>query len=467
MLEKFRMKAAYWLASEPIRKGVNLLNQAFLGYLQNGQVQWLFGDAQKIVKSGYIDNEIVYSVVNVILRKAKVAPIVANRITDKKKYSKYTQYKSYNDDFARVTARVEKRKALDEVENHELLDLLDKPNNYQSGVEFLEAAFGFRKLLGETFIWGMRIGEDSSNAGKYAELHVLPSHLVEIVWSGDMNDPIKGYKFSIGDYSVMLEKEDVLHWKSWNPNWDMSGSHLRGLSPLTPGRKTLTRNNTNIELQTKGFQNGGRVTLLSKEGDGKLPTEILSAVQAKIEEWMIPDNNRATIATNGSLKATPIGDTPADLQMIEAYNADRAAIAALFGVDPILLGDKSRSSYNNQEQAYKALVTNVVVPDLNELAMKLTNWLCPLYDGVDVLEFDTSIYPELQPDLKLMKDVFGDTWQVTGNEFRWAIGWDSDPDPNMDKHVIGAGKMFLEQLSMDADFDNAQNDGDYGNGGTS
>lgn len=458
MLEKFRTKAALWLASDTIRKGVNLVNQAFLGYLQNGQVQWLFGNRSRIVEEGYIDNEIIYSVINVILRKAKVAPIVANRIKNGKRYVKYTQYKGYATDQAQATANIEKRKALDEVENHELLDLLDKPNSYQSGVEFIEALFGFRKLLGEAFIWGLRIGDDSPNAGKYSELHVLPSHLVEIVWSGDVNDPIAGYKFSVGDYQVQLDKDDVLHWKSWNPQWDMNGSHLRGLSPLRPGRKTLTRNNSNIELQTRGFQNGGRVTLLSKDGEGKLPTEVLSAVQAKVEEWMMPHNNRATIATNGSLKATPIGDTPADLQMIESYGADRSAMCALFGVDPILLGDKSRSSYNNQEQAYKALVTNVVVPDLNELAMKLTNWLCPRYDGVDVLEFDTSVYPELQPDLKLMKEVFADTWQVTGNEFRWAIGWDEDPDPNMNRHIIGTGKMFLDDMAMDGPIDD---EGDY------
>lgn len=427
----------------------NLLNKVFFGqFLSNGQVTWLARNAATYVKDGYSSNEHVYSAIRVYLNKIKVAPFLLSEVKNTAKLGHYTNYRKSSDETVRLKALEHKQKSLTEIVTHELLDLLNNPNSWQTRSEFIESVFGFYKLLGETFIYGIRPGVDSINHKKFKELHVLPSHLVEVVYSGDYQNPVRGYNFSLGDRTVEIPASEVLHLGSWNPNYDQFGSQLRGFSGLDAGRKTLTRNAANQTAQTKAYQNGGSAYLLSSDSELRTLTPdqvdlINDAIKRKIQG---ADNFHNITATSGMVKAQKIGESPADLQLLDADKHDRSKIGMLFGIDPILLGDKGASSYNNQEQAYKSLVTNIILPDLCDFSEKLMTWLVPMYetDGTKLyLEFDSTIYSELAPDLKMLKEIYGSPL-LTENEKRGVFNWDSSKLPEMDKIYIKVGFVPLE-----------------------
>ncbi len=80
-----------------------------------------------------------------------------------------------------------------QVFNHEILDLLKKPNPMESQFQFLERHFTFMELMGESFWYLVR----GSKTGKPRELYLLRPDLVDVVI--DKQDPrglVKGYTLS-------------------------------------------------------------------------------------------------------------------------------------------------------------------------------------------------------------------------------------------------------------------------------
>lgn len=430
----------------------NQLFQAFMGFIHNGEIAWIDGKSSAYIKEGYCSNEHIFSAVRVILNKIKVAPFMVSEIVSSKHATLYDQYSRKSDSTSAIRAVEYRIKAFRELETHDLKTLLNNPNDYQTRSQFLESLEGYYKTLGETFVYGIPI-DMGLNKGKFQSLHVLPAHLVEPVYSGNPYFPIRGYKFLFGDQSVEIPKDYVFHWKTWNPNWDISGRQLRGLSPMEPGKKLITRNNANQKAQTKAFFNGGSAYLLSNAGDkpGALTQEQIDLLNERIKEKIKgPENYMSITATSGIVNVERIGDSPADLKLLESDKADRSKAAALVGVDPILIGDKGSSSYNNQEQAYKALVTNTILPDMVEFREGFNMWLAPKYGENLYIDFDTTVFPELQPDLKLMSDIYGKPL-LTENEKRSIFNWDALPDQNMNKVYIEKNRMPLDQMNKTAD----------------
>ncbi|RAJ28878.1 phage portal protein [Pedobacter cryoconitis] len=427
----------------------NELFKAFYKYMGAGAVNWFDQTGETYVDKGYSGNEHVFSVMRVYLNKAKIPNYILSKKKDKKAFTRFDQFIRSKDDSHRIEALRYKALALEELDSHPLLDLLENPNSYQTRTEFIEAAFGFYKLLGETFIYGIAplSGRD---AGRFTELHVLPAHLVVPVFSGNYLKPIRGYKFMMGDYSIEIPAENIMHMKTWNPHWDHNGTQLRGFSPLKPGTKTLTRNEANQTAQTKAYKNGGSAYLLSGDSSGNnepLTQTQIDLINERIIENIRGEENFMNItATNGNVKATKIGESPVDLELLAGDVADRGKTASLFGVDPLLVGDKSGSSFNNQEQAYKALVTNVILPDQMEFTSKLSTWILPQYEDENLhLCFDTECYPELKPDYKLLMEIYGKP-RLRENEKRGVFGWDDDPMPEMNEIYIEANLIPLSRI---------------------
>jgi HK97 family phage portal protein len=418
--------------------GGSMVTSALMGTM----VSW-FGDSKETyLRKGYASNVHVFTAARVYLNKAKVAPYILSKVKNNKQLVKYEQFIQSKDSAHRMEALRIKEQALEEIEDHELLDLLNNPNSYQTASEFREAALGFFKVLGETFIYGVGpIG--GKNKGKFKQLHVINPTMIEPVFSGKALDPVAYYRLNIDNQSVRIEKEFICHFKTWNPL-----DPLSGLSPMRVGRKTLTRNDSNHTAQTKAFQNGGVAHLLSSESDTRpLTQEQMDLINERLIQKIKGAENYQNIqATNGLVKATKIGESPADLGLIESDVHDRGIFASLIGVDPILVGDKKGSSFANQEQAYKALVTNLIMPDLISFAENLSLWLLPKYDEKLHLQFDTTVYSELAPDLEKLVKVYGQPL-LTENEKRGVFNWDAVKIKEMDDIYVKSGLIPLSRIA--------------------
>jgi HK97 family phage portal protein len=404
---------------------VNKLYQAFFGaYNLNGTVTWLDNKSQTFIDEGYRGNAAIYSIVNKIMMKDGEATLqafkdVPNR---KKHFNKSVKFKGTELSIAET--RLHLAKDLQLVEAGSLSELIAKPNKSQTQYSFFQDVSMYWRLTGEFFIYGVKIGA-GRDRDKFSELFVLPSHLVEII-QGDMFEPVKGYEFKMGDKTVRLNPDEVLHVRTPNPNWNLQGSQLRGQSALLAGLKYLQKNNEAITSLYRAVSNEGAKGFVSPEMKNPeewfTPTQLLELKQ-QIQKGVEGAMNKNKISSFGvPLKYTDIAKTPVDLDTLAGMDNDFKTFCNLWGVNPSIFA--SDQKYDNMEKAMKALVTDVTMPFLSQLEQALSDWLLPKYKGeADYLEFDTTVYAELQPDIRMILETYGKHPAFTWNEIRILLGY--------------------------------------------
>lgn len=441
-------------ADKPTQEENNLLSQIVFPYLNNNLVVWFDSDnSQFFVDKGYRSNATVYSIVRLIGDKKSIAPLqVYEQTNDKNATNKYKAYKYSGKPEQHAVSNVMRSKSLKYSDDNDLAKLLKYPNSYQCQSEFFKSLWGFYDLCGEAFIYGVGPGSDSKDYRKYSSLHVMPSHLVTIV-QGDWKTPVAGYKLKIGDQTITIPAEDVLHIKTWNPNWTIAGNQLRGQSPLLAGLKYLTSSDSGVTAKTKAQQNEGAKGIVSpNHSDPKLwlnPTQVEATKEALDKKVNGNDNLHKVVVSGMPLQYNQIGLSPQAMQIIDSLKYDDEKLCNLWKLDPILLG-LGTDTYSNKAAAEKTLVTNICIPDLNELEQKLMQWLVPPFNKsagkVYVLDFDTTVYPELQPDTKMLKEVYGDSYQVTPNEFRAMLNLEASTEQGMDSNWVPSGLIQMSDL---------------------
>lgn len=418
-------------------------------------VDLLKGSKGGMLEEAMFNSSHIFSVLRIIIDKAKPCPWLLYEVTSEQKQAYYLNYRQKGEYLHK--ANEYRQKALKEVESSEILDLLNKPNNYQTRMQFLEDLFGFYNSLHECFIYA-DIPIRGRNAGKPIALYSLPPHLVDPIYSNDFRNPIKHYIFYFDGKAVEIEPHRICHIKKWNPLYNFAGGGLHAVAPIEVSRNIVNREKANQRAQTKAFINGGRAYLISAErpaeGEETMTQEDLDNLNDRIKDKIQgPENYMNIQATSASVKVHNIGDSLADMKLIEADKEDLRKICAIFNVDPLLLGIKDGAKYDSSEIAHKALVTQVVMPQHNDITEGLNHWLLPMYSKSTgkkyFLEADGEFYPELQPDAKLMREIYGQG-HFTDNEFRSVIGWDKHPDPvaDMMQHPTNIKVVSAEMIQQ-------------------
>ena len=423
--------------------GVTAPSSSFVAFL--GRILSVFGRSQEeVLSKAYIDNDIVFAGVNIITEKIKWCPILLNEVVNEQKLNHYIQYSKSCRADAQVKSLEHRSKALREVESHPVLDLLKRPNHLQSWSEFIEDWAGNYNLFRDAYIY-LDIPKRGMNAGQVVKMWSLPAYMVDAYTTGDYFNPVKHYYFDTGKERVEIPLDRIIHYKNWNPR----NGEWKGLSPFDVARRVVQRNTSSQEAQTSAFQNGGTGILISGDNpDMEFTQEQIDLLNKRIVEKMSGVNNyRKVQAVSGSVKVHKIGDTLSDMQLVESDKADIRKIATVLGIRPVLLGDVDNAKYSNMEEAQKQLITGVVMPQLRLFIEKLSPYLLKPYEkrGKLFLEPDTTVYPELQPDLKLMMEVYGKP-KLTGNEVRSVFQWDALNEAYMDKVIIDSNQMLLDDI---------------------
>lgn len=438
----------------------NLLNKIVWGPFINDLIVWYDGKQEHFIKDGYQKNAMVYAIIRKISDKVKTADLQVFKLDKEKTRKTYRAKKYSSDQLLFAQSKVLRSKAMENVSDTDRLAmLLNQPNNKQSTEEFLDEVSTWFYTTGEVFIYGIGPGSESRNAGKYTGLVCMPSHLVEIKMKTtgiDLQDPILGYKLSIGDQFITIPKEDVLHIKETNLQWDVGGSQLRGQPRLLAGDTLLLKNNLGMEAGAKSNKNQGAKGIVSPGINNPelfLDAEQREKLDQQVEKRINGTNNRDKVLASGlPLQYTQIGLSPQAMEYVESMHYDDEKLCGLWGIHPVIF--RPTATRAELEVAQKALVTDVVLPFLNLLERKLETWLNPKFGSNYVIEFDVSAFPEMQPDVKLIMDSYRDNETITKNELRIMLGWDEMEGDGMDTLWVNSTKMPIEEAvrALGADF---------------
>jgi HK97 family phage portal protein len=400
------------------------------------------------IREGYQRNATIYSIINLITKAATTVPF---QIYQVKSDSKMKQYKSMTsghlDGSAIYRANLLRKSAMELVTDSELEQVLKRPNPEQSFSTWLQEVIAFGKLTGNRYIYGIS-PETGPNQGKFKQLYVMPSQLVEIV-SGGLMDPVQAYKI-IYNSEYFIAPENMCHIKDFNPDYNSAGSNLYGQSPLRAGLRVMMSNNEAVTTGLKYLQNQtSRGMLVSK--DGTINETQAQALKDKFRKtYQGAGNAGDIIITPKDLSWVNFGLTASDLSLIEQYNGTVKDLCNIYNIPVQLLNNTDASTYNNQKEAKKALYQNAVIPELIKIRDELNRWLVPQYGADLYFDFDFTAISELQEEVDKLVTQMAAAWWITPNEKREAMNYGKDDqNPFMDDYYIPSNLM-PQNVTIDA-----------------
>lgn len=287
-----------------------------------------------------------------------------------------------------------------------VMDYLKKPSPMYSKQEMLYKLLSNYEVNGNAIVYRERIPGFAESERPLCVAY-LPD--VEINTAGEEGTMPVSYSIN---GQIYLPSE-VCHFKKPNilkqSDW--------GLSPLFAGQYAWEASGKTFEASAAIHDNRGVSGLLTPK-DSSMP--LRPGDQEKLQaEW----NARTAGAhkfgevhiTTQAMDYTAVGMTPADLRLIEQNIEYLRYICSIYGLDSSLFNDPANKTYNNRKEAEKAAYTDVVLPLMQMVYEKLSDWLFP--------EFNLSGY-EMRVDKKaiaLLNEPDGFLSQKVVNEVQAGI----------------------------------------------
>lgn len=434
-----------------------VLHKAIGGFASPNNIQWTINSAGEWIyqegSTAYIDQGYkalpnVYSIISLILSKSTIVPF---EIYTKKNEQKYRKYKAAlkNASTIKDHAKVIKLKneALEKVENSDIEKLLNHPNDYQSTEQLNWEIDGYKLLTGNSILYGLPLNE----GGKPKELHNIPSPLVDMVVKGTPFSPVFEYKISYLENP--LPGEDIMHFKYWNPiaNTSMPGQQYWGVSPLKSCERLLGRYRDADITQGFQFKNMGPAGMIS--GGSTNPDTNLTEEQAVSVQDRFDQQHKGTyragsiLVTPSNLKWTAFGLSPVDLNISGSKEDMAVELSNAYHVPIGMLSNKN-STENNMVEGRKALITDAIIPLVESRKQVYQRKLLPKFGDQYIIEYDYTVFNELQEDLGKLAETYVKSWWTTPNEKRAATGFDQMKDPAMDRIYVNQSLTPIEDLGM-------------------
>ena len=414
-------------------------------------------DAQRYTDA-YDNNADVYAVVSFLARKAASIPWYVYRKNGGAKAAlALERYKGLSKGLgnrgAFERAMVERKAAYDEsmiVENSRVAELLKKPNGYQGQDQFFEQLFGYRFLSGEGFVWG----NDGNLDGEFVEMFILPSQYMGLIPDKDDLYGVAAWEMEAGTGKIVLQKEDVMQWKSWSPKFDaVTRDHLRGVSPIKAAWNTYLMGREAQKAAASQMANGGAKGALVPRPVGNVPPPISEEQAAKMQRALADRiNNQDRMGQVAMLQSSfdylSFGLSNRDMALVETMQFSLQQWCRVFGM-PVVLFSPDNMADNNYQNALRDLVTNTIVPMCAQLRDELNRWLVGRMGETGVfIDFDISALPELQRDMDKMVNTLVNASWLTMDEKRIAMNYEPKAGA-YDMSYVNQGLIPLEQAGMD------------------
>ena len=355
-------------------------------------------DYRKIAKEGYQENAIVFRCVNEIAHGASAIDLCV-----------------YQNDI--------------KLDNHPLIDLLDRPNPQFAGNEYFQALYSFLLLSGNSYAVYSLVG------GQPKELHLLRPDRMKVIPSKTSIPDSYEYHIDgrvVKKYDVDSETgmSEVKHFKMWNPLDD-----YYGLSPIRAASADIDQHNFsakhNLGLLMNGARPSGAVIFKPKDESGMS----LQLSESQRQQLMTDLNQRFSGSNNagrpmlleGDFDWKEMGLSPKDMDFLELKNMSARDIALCFGVPSQLVGVPDSQTYNNVSEARLALYEDTIIPLIKRVESDLNEWLAPRFGDDISVRYDIDSIPAMaERRKKTYENVVQAVREgiITRNEARERLGYE-------------------------------------------
>jgi HK97 family phage portal protein len=239
--------------------------------------------------------------------------------------------------------------------DHDALDVLMRPNDWQTCHELLSHIVIWSELRGNSYLY-----KTSDGRNIVRRLIPLQSDDVGVQVSTTYNIQYKVNAGSIKGDSY--SSDTIFHLR----NLGIDG--YRGLSTISMAKNTIGLALSMEQHGSKLFKNNATPGLIITAPSAT--PEQIEALQRKIDDKYAGSSNaHRTMILKGDMKADRLSMTNQDAQFLENQHMSKQEIAALFGVPLFILNDTQKSTTwgTGLEQQLRAFKTLSLGPRLNRI----------------------------------------------------------------------------------------------------
>ena len=282
--------------------------------------------------------------------------------------------------------------------DHELANLLSRPNDFHSGPVMLMALIVDYVTAGNAYWLKIR-----SRTGRVVQLWWAPQALLEPRWPTDGSSFISHYDYRVGAAPVRIAPEDVVHFRfGLDP-----ANPRKGLSPLASVLREIFTDDEAASFSASLLKNLGvpGVILNPKQAFGGSDEE-LDLIKQKFRETFGGDNRGDVMLMRGPTDVHVLSFSPEQMNLRDLRRIPEERVSAVLGVPAIVAGlgaGLDRSTFANMAEAREMAYESGVIPLQRLIAAELTKQLLPDFDdGLARVEFDLRDVRVLQEDRKVI-----------------------------------------------------------------
>lgn len=312
-------------------------------------------------------------------------------------------------------------KGLEEVKEHQILELFKKPNDYQTFDEILQRILFFLDLGGNAYLVKNRDRID-----RVVSLSLFRPDLVTVNVRGGK---IISFLIRAGNEVIEKEVKDVIHFRTSNPLSEVTGTPL----VLACGFEIDLLNTLNQYLKSisKNMMLPPGIFSIEEE---LTPDEFERAKEEIKAKYAGVKNAGEALFVSGKISFQKLSMSLDELSIGSLREELESSICSVFGVPPVVIGAAvglRNSPWSKYEEARKSFYQETMMPIWKYIERKLNVELVSEYDGELHLSFDLSKIEALQENelqkvemIEKLKDV------LTINERRALIA--KEPIPGGD-----------------------------------
>jgi HK97 family phage portal protein len=314
----------------------------------------------------------------------------------------------------------------EEVENHPLRALLERPNPHMSEFEFWELVVTHLSICGRAFYWKQR-----SNRGQPVALwplrpdRVTPRH--------DPETLLAGWTYTLDGVDFPIPTEDILAFNLPDPG-DETGGVIGGLGPL----QVLA-----AEIDTDNEATGHVFSLLRNYAVPGVAVKVKGEVDEDEKEEFKREfvrryggsrRGEPAVIDGAEVEITPLSHTLRDLEFPDLRGVAESRICAVIGVPAILVGVKvglDSATYSNVAGARRFWVQTRLSEWWRRLSDQIAHDLLVDFgsEGLTV-RFDINGLPSMQEIMAERAERFAAAFKsgvILVDEYRQALGLDPLP----------------------------------------
>jgi HK97 family phage portal protein len=338
--------------------------------------------------------------------------------------------------------------AWEEQPNHEMAELIARPNPFWSGDLLWWATILSLVTSGNSYM--IKVGD---RGGALSELWWAPTWCMEPKWPREGNEFITHYEYNVGVGDAQrLEIEDVIHFR-----WGVDPDNIRkGLSPLAAVFREVYSDQEANSFSAALLKNMGIPGLvIAPDGDAVISDDDLEATKLDIEQRFTGRNRGKPFVMGAPTKVSQFGFSPQQLDLRSLRRLPEERVTAALGVPAIVAGlgaGLDRSTFANMSEAREMAYETGIIPLQRLIAADLKNQLLGDFEGDDLTawrcRFSLDEVRVLQEDEnkiveRKLKELNGGAIMLS--EYRRETGREAGPE-----HDIYLRPMNMVEVRADA-----------------